>query len=228
MQHWMPIIIDVIALLIMLLCILIGYRQGFVYAVLRVLSWVIVAVGSYFAAVFLSNWIMSMTRDFWVSTTMNWVGTLAGEQASDITLLLATDLPIWFLPMTELLGLSVEGADQSGQLLDVLVDYLVLPVMTVLLSVVLFLLVFFLLNIFRLIWLRHLKTTELPVLERFNAVLGGLLGVLQGGAVLLLLGVAARLALFFMPTDSDFLSARIIADTTLFEWFYQTQLFTIV
>lgn len=228
MQEFIPIIIDVIALVIMLGYIYRGYKNGFLYTVLRLVGTILSAFGSYAIAKAVAPLISQNTRDYW----MNWVelrvGDVTGLDASAAQGLLETKISPSIQSLLEVFGVSVDGANGTKNVVEVITDSAVLPIVNGIIECILFLLAFALLAFICRRILGHLRNIRVPVIGTCNALLGALLGILQGALVLLIWTTIASIVVAVSGNALEYFNIELLRHTHLFYWVYQLNPFRIV
>lgn len=228
MQEFIPIIIDVIALIIMLGYIYRGYQNGFLYTVLRLVGTLLSLGGAYAISKAVAPLISQSTRDYWINWVGLKVGDVTGLDANAAQALLETSISPTVKSLLEVFGVSVDSGNGTKNVVEVLTDSAVLPIVNGIIECILFLLSFALLAFICRQILRHVRRIRIPVIGFCNALLGALLGVVQGALVLLIWSTIASIVLAVSGNGLEFFNIELLRHTHLFYWVYQLNPFRIV
>ena len=202
------IFVDLILLALLLIGLVLGWRQGFVQALTRI----IVVV----AALLLASWIAGKLAE----PAARWLGPILSELEQRLTAQGNTDDAGEMLAafgfegdtLSELVDNAVEKAQQAGEtLLSAVVSTALKSAAYAVVYVVSFLLLLLLL---RLVLTPLHLFTKLPVVHGVNALLGGVLGLVKCALLLFLaVWVLQKLQLLVTP--------ELVSKTVLLKFFAQ-------
>ena len=228
-------IFDLILLVIITIFVIIGVKRGFAAALIGIVisfvSYLAAAwVGRSLAKLFYENIIYPAIRGSIVDAVDKLATGVVGTVDEA-----ARTLPGWLSGILSLSGKALD-IDASGVTADIsdtainAVDTTARPMIvgfiSVLLTIILFLLFCVLLK-----WIFKkpiLKLFELPVINKVNMALGGVLGFLEGFLAVCMLAALLKLVLPYIDSQTSFLNESTIYNSFIFYHIYSGNIFTAI
>lgn len=236
MEKFFPVIYDIIAVIIGLIIIFNAFHSGFLRSVVLAAGYLCSIV----AAVFFSKMITAfLYKSFFRGWVIDYLEKLFSDISSSLPIDEMTSKAISQLPdfltgvavaffhgEDKMSGIISGGIDNlSDTLPAVIADNIIAPIIYLLVQSLLCILLFII-----CVWI--VKTIAkifknfyaIPVLGSINCFLGGVLGILQAGIVLYLIGVAL-FAIFSLGWGTDlFFNDATVRQGYLFKYFYDPTL----
>ncbi len=220
-------ILDIIMVAIVALLTFIGIKRGIARTLYNLVSVAAAGFLAYILSKAAADWIF---RTMIASSVEKSIESSAGSVAESVEGV-ADTVPDAITGLLNFFGISQKSlqssidsaAQSSSKTVSAAVNSALGPVITAVLSVVLLVMIFVLLILlFKLLSRFVLKLFELPVIKGANAVLGGVLGFLEG-FILCVIGVMVlRIVLPF--SSEPFISRELIDSSLLFRQLYDFEL----
>lgn len=188
-------IIDVVALVVLIIFLIVGIAKGFLQQILSVLGWVAAIVVAVLLVDTVHAWVNDTLPDV-VTTIQGWWSNIIGEQFAGVTdeatlreTLTNASIPA-FLHDSIVTLVGTEFATISQTIVTTLTDWCV--------TAVCFLVIFLAaIIIFAILKKICSAITSLPVLKQADKLLGAILGLVEGLALLLVISVVLSMFPWF-------------------------------
>ena len=225
----MSIIYDLVIILILAACIFIGWKNGFVQSVARIISYIVALVAanilSYLLALFVYN---TFLRGYFVNLVANKLASAA--EGLDPTLLLQNSLsafPSFLGNSVKMLfgenladSIVVNVADGANAVAEPIVDATIGPVAIMLLQFLFFLIVFFLLRFLLVKLCKSLSfINKIPLVGKVNKILGGVAGAVQGIIIVYIVCISVSFLVAVTNDSLSFLNSDVVSQTLLLDFF---------
>lgn len=226
----MSLLLDGLVLLIIGLCIFIGWKRGAAITLLNFAAFVAAVT----VAVLLSPALSKMIYETFFKSGVTEkiaasIGNSLGDGMEAVINSVISVVPAFaavFVDSASLNQETISAAVESGNQ-DTInsaagsVEALIAPAFTSLIGIILIILLFFVLySIFRFLAKYLSKFFEVPVLSIINRVFGGVIGIGKGVLVAILIVAVIRLALPLMGADVPVLTQENIDNSIIFKSFY--------
>lgn len=224
---------DIILAAIFVLMIFIGVRRG----AARSLAGLLLSFASYALATFLGkllsvniyNWFIKPTVH---NTVVNTVSDFSHDTLQDA--LGKIDISaIDFLGVQDSLKSSIDNSlsapidnisAKAGDTAVAATEPIIIGIISFFITIILFLLIYFLLR--RLVLPLILSVFRLPVIKQLNAILGGVIGVINAYLVVSMLAYLLKLVIPQISTDVSLFQESTIYNSFIFKHFYDGNIFS--
>lgn len=224
-------VLDIIIVAFFLIFVIIGIKSGAAKTLLKLVGTLLaVFLASSFGSV-IAKWIY---EGFFQKGIINSINTAIEQSGTgDALQSVANSLPDLVYNALSLLGISKESlisqtenaANASQATISQTFEGIISPVLTSIISFFVIIILFILLSVlFKFLIRLLLNVFELPVLHTVNRLLGGVLGALEGVAVVYLMILLIRLILPFAG-DDFFITEQLINQSVLFKAMYNIDIF---
>ncbi len=235
----MPIIIDIIVVLIVCSMVFIGVKKGFISSIISFFGYIISVIVASFASKFLAVYIFNT---FLVDGIKEKILTAfpRGIEKNGIDSVVQNFLNTQPEILKNLITQRFNGAEGVSEVLqkngagvkesfaEVLATSVVGPVIiTIMQFILFFVLIGVCLFLLRIIQRTLGGVKRIPVIGQFNALLGGICGLAQAVAVLMIISIALNVYLSFQ-TDQSFINLQTIEQTSIFRIIYNYNPFLIL
>ncbi len=226
-------ILDIVAVAVVVLMIVFGARRGFIKSAVRLIGVIAALVAAALISMPVAQWIYTA----WIETPARETVATAAAQATVAAATTVTEqiaAVIAALPRLVQGAITATGVDAIGvsgaplaveKLTTLMMDAVIAPLCTSLMQAVLFLLIFIAVYIIARILAKAMDKvfSSLPIIRRVNALLGGVLGALEGVAFVYLLTLVLRLYMT-MAGAGSFVTAADIEASYIVEFFVNFRL----
>lgn len=230
----MSFILDLIVIVIIGLCFLIGWRKG---AAITLLNFVAL-VAAFTVAVLLSSVLSSTIYGMFfkngvTETVANSINDTLSGGAESIINAISSAIPAFaamFFDSVSFVDSTVGGLIENGNQDTIntaasVVERMIAPAFTSLIGIIVMLILFFvLLALFKFLAKVLSKVFEVPVLSTINRLFGGVIGIAQGVLLVIVLTSVVKLAMPLMGGDVPIFSAANIEGSFIFKAFYSGQI----
>ncbi len=223
--------LDLIIILIFVIFVLIGIKRGAIKTLLNLIS---VCLSVFLSSVLgsnISNWVYNVLFKNGIIQGVN--NTLNQTDVAD-----AVENAINSIPDVVYNALSVFGVTKESLLLQTegavnstqssianVVEGVIRPILTSIISFFLIIILFILLLVLFKFLIRLINGIfELPVLHTFNRMLGGILGAVEGGAIVYMFVLLIKIILPFAG-DDFFITQQMIEESIIFKTMYEINIF---
>ncbi len=226
----MALLLDGIVLLIIGLCIFIGWKKGAAITLLNLVA----LVAAVTVAVLLSPTLSRMIYETFFKSGVTEkiaesIGNSLGDGAEAVINSIISVIPAFasmFVDSAalnqETISVAIENGNQdtinaaAGS-----VEALIAPAFTSLIGIILIIVLFFVLySVFRFLARLLSKFFDVPVLSMINRIFGGVIGIGKGVLVVMLIVAVIKLALPLMGADVPVLTQENIESSIIFKSFY--------
>lgn len=226
MNNWVPFIYDAAAVIIILICMARGAKDGFAKAFVQTVGMVVsVAAALYVSRVCASLIYTTAIQPGLLNTIQSSVENAVDTESVIEGLKAAMGgIPALSAVFFDFSGVeaSLDGAVnlESSKIASVVESGVIRPVVEPLLQTVIFIATLIILMFVVTLLAKGSKTfNHVPVIGGINSFLGAVMGIINGGV--LLCAAAAIISLIISAKgSSEYLSADIISNTYLFKWIY--------
>ena len=226
MNNFIPFIYDAAAVVLVLICMARGAKDGFAKAFVQTVGMVVsVAAALYVSRVCASLIYTTAIQPGLISTIESSIENAVDTESVIDGLKSAIEtIPALSAVFFDFSGVeaSLDGAVnlESGKIASVVESSVIRPVVEPLLQTVIFIAALIILMLVVTLLAKGSKAfNRVPVIGGINSFLGALMGIINGGV--LLCAAAAVISLIISAKgDSEYLSADIISNTYLFKWIY--------
>ena len=226
MNNFIPFIYDAIAVVLILICMARGAKDGFAKAFVQTVGMVVsVAAALYVSRVCASLIYTTAIQPGLISTIESSIeNAVDTESVIDGLKSALGAIPALSAVFFDFSGVeaSLDGAVnlESSKIASVVESSVIRPVVEPLLQTVIFIAALIILMLVVTLLAKGSKAfNRVPVIGGINSFLGALMGIINGGV--LLCAAAAVISLIISAKgDSQYLSADIISNTYLFKWIY--------
>ncbi len=226
MNNFIPFIYDAIAVVLVLICMARGAKDGFAKAFVQTVGMVVsVAAALYVSRVCASLIYTTAIQPGLISTIESSIeNAVDTESVIDGLKSALGTIPALSAVFFDFSGVeaSLDGAVnlESSKIAAVVESSVIRPVVEPLLQTVIFIAALIILMLVVTLLAKGSKAfNRVPVIGGINSFLGALMGIINGGV--LLCAAAAVISLIISAKgDSQYLSADIISNTYLFKWIY--------
>lgn len=226
MNNWVPFIYDAAAVIIILICMARGARDGFAKAFVQTVGMVVsVAAALYVSRVCASLIYTTAIQPGLLNTIESSIENAVDTESVISGLKSALNgIPALSAVLFDFSGVeaSLDGAVnlESSKIASVVESGVIRPVVEPLLQTVIFIATLIILMFVVTLLAKGSKTfNRVPVIGGINSFLGAVMGIINGGV--LLCAAAAIISLIISAKgSSEYLSADIISNTYLFKWIY--------
>lgn len=226
MPNFIPFIYDAIAVVLILICMARGAKDGFAKAFVQTVGMVVsVAAALYVSRVCASLIYTTAIQPGLISTIESSVENAVDTESVIEGLKSAVGaIPALSAVFFDFSGVeaSLDGAVnlESSKIASVVESSVIRPVVEPLLQTVIFIATLIILMLVVTLLAKGSKAfNRVPVIGGINSFLGALMGIINGGV--LLCAAAAVISLIISAKgSSQYLSADIISNTYLFKWIY--------
>jgi len=226
MNNFIPFIYDAIAVVLILICMARGAKDGFAKAFVQTVGMVVsVAAALYVSRVCASLIYTTAIQPGLISTIESSIeNAVDTESVIDGLKNALGAIPALSAVFFDFSGVeaSLDGAVnlESSKIASVVESSVIRPVVEPLLQTVIFIAALIILMLVVTLLAKGSKAfNRVPVIGGINSFLGALMGIINGGV--LLCAAAAVISLIISAKgDSQYLSADIISNTYLFKWIY--------
>ncbi len=226
MNNFIPFIYDAAAVVLILICMARGAKDGFAKAFVQTAGMVVsVAAALYVSRVCASLIYTTAIQPGLISTIESSVENAVDTESVIEGLKSAVGaIPALSAVFFDFSGVeaSLDGAVnlESSKIAAVVESSVIRPVVEPLLQTVIFIATLIILMLVVTLLARGSKAfNRVPVIGGINSFLGALMGIINGG-VLLCAAAAVISLIISAKEDSEYLSAEIISNTYLFKWIY--------
>ena len=212
-------IIDVVALVVLIIFLIVGISKGFLQQILSVLGWLAAIVVAVLFVDTVHAWVNESLPDV-VTTIQGWWANIIGEQFAGVTneetlreTLTNASIPA-FLHESIVTLVGTEFGTISQTIVNTLTDWCV----TAICFLVIFLAAIIVFAILKKICS---AITSLPVLKQADKLLGAVLGLIEGLALLLVISVVLSMFPWFNELLYPVLETGEVVTSyfaTLFDW----------
>lgn len=226
MNNWVPFIYDAAAVIIVLICMARGAKDGFAKAFVQTVGMVVsVAAALYVSRVCASLIYTTAIQPGLLNTIQSSVENAVDTESVIEGLKAAMGgIPALSAVFFDFSGVeaSLDGAVnlESSKIASVVESGVIRPVVEPLLQTVIFIATLIILMFVVTLLAKGSKTfNRVPVIGGINSFLGAVMGIINGGV--LLCAAAAIISLIISAKgSSEYISADIISNTYLFKWIY--------
>lgn len=226
MNNWVPFIYDAAAVIIILICMARGAKDGFAKAFVQTVGMVVsVAAALYVSRVCASLIYTTAIQPGLLNTIESSIENAVDTESVISGLKSALNgIPALSAVFFDFSGVeaSLDGAVnlESSKIASVVESGVIRPVVEPLLQTVIFIATLIILMFVVTLLAKGSKTfNRVPVIGGINSFLGAVMGIINGGV--LLCAAAAIISLIISAKgSSEYLSADIISNTYLFKWIY--------
>lgn len=226
MNNWVPFMYDAAAVIIVLICMARGAKDGFAKAFVQTVGMVVsVAAALYVSRVCASLIYTTAIQPGLLNTIQSSVENAVDTESVIEGLKAAMGgIPALSAVFFDFSGVeaSLDGAVnlESSKIASVVESGVIRPVVEPLLQTVIFIATLIILMFVVTLLAKGSKTfNRVPVIGGINSFLGAVMGIINGGV--LLCAAAAIISLIISAKgSSEYLSADIISNTYLFKWIY--------
>ncbi len=224
--EWVPLIYDAVAVLIVLLCIIGGAKNGFAKAFVQTVGCVFsvvaaIAVGRICSTLIYTTAIQPGVLISLESSIENAVDTksvLDGLEEAVSSLPAISKLLFDFSKIEDSLsGMVSFDADKIAAAVE---ESAIRPVVEPILEILIFVIVFLVLMFVVTLLAKGSKTVnKVPVIGKVNGFFGGIVGFVNGVVTLAVAAAVLRLVIS-INGEGKYISEQIISNTFLFKWIY--------
>lgn len=225
-MEWVPLVYDAAAVLMVLLCIMRGAKDGFAKTFVQTVGCILAVIASLAVARICASLIYTTAIQPGVisaleSSVANAVDTesvLTGLETAVAGLPAISRLLFDFSEVEESLSGMVDF--KAGEIAAGVEESVIRPVVEPLLETVLFVIVFLILISVVTLLAKGSKTVNrVPVIGKVNGFFGGIVGVVNGLVMLVIASVVLKL-IMSMGGEGKYISEHVIGNTYLFKWIY--------
>lgn len=227
MSGIMSYVVDIIAALILIIAVILGYKQGFIQSLLRLVG----CVAAFVLAFSFSAPAANHVYDSWIAPSMETklletIGESAKASASEQLSALLESLPAPIATALEnspklqetVEQLSSTGASTGEMLVESLMDAIVRPIVSALLQFVIFILLFLVLLFVARLLVKLVKPiTKLPLIRQADGLLGAALGAVKGAVFLLAFVTVIQLIAATASPDA-LITSEAVSNSLLVKW----------
>ncbi|MBQ9414728.1 MAG: CvpA family protein [Clostridia bacterium] len=221
MINW---IADGIVLAILIVCVVIGVKRGFIRSAVRLIGTLVAIVLAFYISSPLAEWVFDATlKDNIVQSIGAQIDASTGASVEEQVANALGGLPEWLQNAVEAyvgtpqeIGAIVakQGAETAQSATDALVTFVVRPLCVFLLQILCFIVLFILLFLLVLLLSRLMdKLFKLPVMRQINGLFGGITGLFIG--IVIVLAVVAALQAWIAVGGSGAIPKTVLTDTYL-------------
>ncbi|MGN0628239.1 MAG: hypothetical protein ACI4IW_01240 [Oscillospiraceae bacterium] len=225
-MEWTPLIYDAAAVLIVVLCIMRGAKDGFAKTFVQTVGCVLAVIASLVVGRVCASLIYTTAIQPGVISSLENSVANAVDTESVIT---GLETAVSGLPAISRLLFDFSGVEESlsgmvnfnaAKIAAGVEESVIRPVVEPLLETVIFVVVFLiLLSVVTLLAKGSKTVNKVPVIGRVNGFFGGVVGGLNGLVTLVIASAVLRL-IMSIGGQGEFISERVIANTYLFKWIY--------
>ncbi len=214
MQTWLPYIIDAVLIVVGIIFIIAGSKQGLLRSVVKLVSLFVSVGAAAYLSPLVSNWFFtSMVRPRLIIKFGDKLKELASSGATSVDKFISS-LPSVvqsFVKGSSDVSSFVSGHMPAESSAEAIVDKMIAPVILFLMKAILFLVIFLIVMIlFRLLYKALGIVDHIPVIGKINSILGAVIGIAEGVLVIYVLSLLISTVAVLISPHVSWLSPQTV------------------